>query len=159
MYCLFPLLLLWKLLALLTMMMTRKEKSTKEWRDGTTNFKEHRAHNSCWGRGIPTTERLCPSNLLKLSNATNAAIAAASKDDDVEYKGDHSSTLQCSQRVIKTRICPLNIQNMKNHALLASFGFLLFFFFLFSLFFFFFEKTHFFTKLEKQNNVVLFGFQ
>ena len=140
MYCLFPLLLLWKLLALLTMMMTRKEKSTKEWRDGTTNFKEHRAHNSCWGRGIPTTERLCPSNLLKLSNATNAAIAAASKDDDVEYKGDHSSTLQCSQRVIKTRIFPpLNIQNVKNYALLASFGYSFFFFF--TLFFFFWKNT------------------
>ena len=90
-YCLFLLLLLWKLLALLTMMMTRKEKSTKEWRDGTTNFKEHRAHNSCSeAEASPTNERVRPSNLLKLSNATNA-IAATSKDDDVEYKGDHSN--------------------------------------------------------------------
>ena len=53
----FPLLLLWKLLALLTKM-TRKEKSTKEMAQPISRSTEHTIEAS--------SERLRPSNLLKL---------------------------------------------------------------------------------------------
>ena len=130
-YCLFPLLLLWKLLALLTMMMTRKEKSTKEWRDGTTNFKEHRAHNCCSeAEASPPLKDYVHQIFWNLVMLLMLPLLLLLKMTTWNKKVITLVHYNVPKGWSKLEFCPLNIEPLKNMDILPH---LVFFFSLFFL--------------------------